>query len=259
MSRPKRTSEEVDVLLRTKNVKRVSTFVDSHKPITLLCKKHNHTWQATIANVSRYVYACPMCRLEHQVELGKKTGGRLLYTSEQIDKKLKAAKIERDSPFIGMGEKLTVTHTCGYSWTQRAYDLVARLYCPSCAKGFSRLTPEAYSAKVLKLHPSISLKSEFKGLNHEVDFYCRVHKRQFTTQSRNLIRGGGCPLCSKTNKLVDDESGSRLLKGREPQALAWLKANTSLKAKDIQTSNLPVIRYTFLGRQRRYLPGHAGG
>jgi hypothetical protein len=87
-----------------------------------------------------------------------------------------------------------------------------------------------------------------------VTFTCRVHKQDFTTSARNLIRGSGCPLCAKTHKLVSDESGSRLLRGREPQALAWIKANTKFKSRDIQTTKLPVFRYSFAGKQRRYYP-----
>jgi hypothetical protein len=171
-----------------------------------------------------------------------------------IDSTLKGANLKRLSSFEGIAQPIKVQHSCGHVWDQRTYDLLQRLYCPVCHLGVKRLTPEEYVQKIKVLHPNIKLKSTFQAMLKDITFKCLIHKREFTTIARNLIEGAGCPLCSKTHKIVDDESGSRMLRGREPQALAWLKANTKFKALDIQTKDLPVIRYTFAGKQRRYYP-----
>lgn len=254
MAGRKRTTEEVDSLLAAQGVLRVSTFIDSCSPVTLRCEKHAHTWTATIASVARCVVICPVCRKEHLAELGKKTKGRLQYSTSEIDTKLKSADLKRLSPFTGIGKHISVSHSCGHAWTQRAYDLLQRLYCPACQLGVIKLTPKQYAAKVKVLHPNIRVKTPFQSMLTDVTFRCVVHKRDFTTNARNLIRGSGCPLCANTHKIIDDASGRRLLRGREPQALAWLIANTSLKAKDIITKSLPVLRYYFAGKQRRYYP-----
>jgi Zn finger protein HypA/HybF involved in hydrogenase expression len=254
MAGRKRTIEEVTALLSAQDVIIVSTFIDSHTPVTLRCEKHEHTWTATIANVARYAVICPVCRKEHLSELGKKTKGRLRYSTSEIDARLNTADLKRISPFTGIGQPISVSHSCGHAWSQRAYDLLQRLYCPSCQLGVVKLTPKQYTTKVKSLHPNIRLKTPFQSMLTDVTFRCSLHKRDFTTIARNLIRGAGCPLCANTHKIIDDASGRRLLRGREPQALAWLLANTSLKAKDIQTKDLPVLRYSFAGKQRRYYP-----
>ena len=105
--------------------------------------------------------------------------------------------------YTGARNKISVEcKKCSYRWEATPTNLLRGRGCPKCAlesKSLKRRKSESQFIEELKsINSSITLLSEYKNTNTKVLVKCRICNHRWDVLPSALLRGNGCPVCSRT-------------------------------------------------------------
>ena len=118
------TEEEVNNRLIDKNIKRISTYINSSNKMIWLCLKCNMEWKTSFNSINAG-HGCPNCNSTN-------------LNNEEVDKRLINRKIKRVSNYINNYSSMVwLCDKCNYSWETAAGDILRSnrpTGCPKCCK-----------------------------------------------------------------------------------------------------------------------------
>lgn len=95
---------------------------------------------------------------------------------------------------------------CGFVWSPSANSLLQGNGCRRCASIASgkkkRKTEQVFLSEMAVINPSIRILSPYNTTNTYVLCECRNCKHQWESLPSNLIKGKGCPICSREKNAI---------------------------------------------------------
>ena len=86
-----------------------------------------------------------------------------------------------------------------YEWEVKPNDLLKGYGCPKCS-GLIKLTHEEFVNKMKQVNFNIEVLGEYINSRTKIKVRCRVDGYEWSASPNNLLRGYGCPKCSKKIK-----------------------------------------------------------
>lgn len=95
---------------------------------------------------------------------------------------------------------------CGNEWGARPDGILRGSGCPKCAMqkvhDLQRLTESAFLKRVKLVNPNIEVLDKYVNYATTMNCYCKLHKINFTSLARTLIRGTyACPMCQREGSI----------------------------------------------------------
>lgn len=95
--------------------------------------------------------------------------------------------------------------THNYTWDTRMSDLLYGRVCPICLGKRLKVTTETLKAKVMSMHPYVTVLGEYIDNRHRVRCLCRIHNHEWNPLASALLQGQGCPICHGTFKKTQEQ------------------------------------------------------
>lgn len=143
---------------------------------------------------------------------------------------------------------------CDNKWESRSGRVVYR-GCPTCSSARigsnSRKTPAEFKKQMKEVNPEITVVTPYvSAFTHITARHTCGHEWQVTPA--NLQKGRGCPACKNSLKL--STVLGEYVRGYEPQAIELIVKSKLAKARDLQVTAIPYVKYRFKGGWHRYHP-----
>ena len=94
---------------------------------------------------------------------------------------------------------------CGYEWSPWPNNMLRGERCPSCTN-IKRRSKEEFVSELAITNPGIVLIGSFSNVSTKAQFKCEKCGHEWMTLPSTLLRGHGCPICSR--KLMGTEMKS---------------------------------------------------
>ncbi len=176
----KYTKNSINRKLVPRGIELIGECVGNTTKTTFRCNA-GHEWvadQGSVVNGN----GCPHC------------SKRFPHTKDSINLILKERKIELIADYKGSLIKTTFQCPVGHQWLVTPDSVLRGHNCPYCT-GNARLTKDLVNARLS--YKQILLIGEYNGNITKTLFQC-MHNHQWETRPTTLLRGGGCPKCSKS-------------------------------------------------------------
>lgn len=112
------------------------------------------------------------------------------------------------------GANTKILHRCkidGYEWYATPSNILKCIGCPKCS-GKNKKTQNEYVIEVAKVNPNIEVLGEYVNNNIKILHRCTIDNYEWMASPHNILRGRGCPRCSKKEAYDSDEYASRVAK-----------------------------------------------
>ncbi len=128
-------------------------------------------------------------------------------TTEEFQTKLAGinSTIKIVGDYTGSWNKIACEcSVCGYPWETAANNLLQGHGCPNCARMRNaqkyRKNPEEFKKEIKKVHPEITLLSDYMNSKTKITCECSICGYTWHTLPTTLKKGAGCPNCSKRKR-----------------------------------------------------------
>lgn len=142
---------------------------------------------------------------------------------------------------------------CDNTWTSKA-GRVVNFGCPKC----SQATVDRGTKTHVQFARELKQRSpDIKALEKYTSSFTHIQAKHtcghiWSVTPANLMKGRGCPKCK--NRMRLSAIKGEYVRGYEPQAIEWIVKNKLAKAKDLQVTGIPYIKYKYSGKWHRYHP-----
>lgn len=156
--------------------------------------------------------------------------------------------------YIRSTEKVCIKHNkCGYEWDVYPGNILNKnTRCPRCA-GNAKLTHSDFLSRVKHVHDdSIEVLSTYKGQLKKVDLQHECGYRWSATPN-NILRGKGCPKCSGSMKLTQEQIDCRmseLFEGEYKFLEPYINSDTAIMCKHSCGHTWKVRPYNLFGGRK---------
>lgn len=186
----KHTPEEVDLILKTLNILRLSKYVSYNMNMSCKCLIDGYEWPCSLSNLlnKTKINTCPRC------------SGYARITNEIIDERLVGRNIIRIDNYVDVGT--TIKFKCQLDnrvWESTVNNIFNGQGCPACS-GKEKLNNDIVDERIkgrkllrisdyINNEEHITWKCLKDGCNHE-----------FPASFGNISNGRGCPICRNKNE-----------------------------------------------------------
>lgn len=188
----KKTSDQIDVLLLDRPLKRVGNYMGYDTRIAWKCLECNGEWLATPNNVITKNSGCPKCEL---VAAGKRKSAN---SYNRVNHILQEAGLELLDPYTRVIDKHHVKcNTCDYVWEVRLNDIVNNhRRCPSCA-GVAKLTNVVVDLRLKETNRLVTREGDIINATTKTAWRCNHGHTWTATPDSVLNLKSGCPVCGR--------------------------------------------------------------
>lgn len=178
------------------NIEVIGTYVRSKDHIKCRCKIHNCDWEPLACDVSTGKGTCPQCLSEQQSKKFRKSNEQFLDELYQIN-----PNIEPLEEYRGRHAKIKCRcKVCGHEWDVVPGSILNGHQCPACANRMVKPL-EQITAELEAISPNIEIiGGMYENSKSKLRCRCRVDGYEWTSNSTRLLRGDGCPRCSKNER-----------------------------------------------------------
>ena len=183
------------------NIEVLGKYVNNKTKILVKCKIDNYEWLPLPDKLLRG-HGCSRC---HGVEK---------YNEERFRETLKQIKptITIIGKYIDYNTRILLKCKIDeYEWKTTPSKIInsKSMGCPCCNKK-ERYTTESFKEKLIKINPDIELISEFKNMKIKAKFKCKIDEYEWMVSPGSLLRGIGCPRCSKKERYTIESFKEKL-------------------------------------------------
>ena len=175
----------------------IGKYQGTSKTIKVKCSTCGRIWSPVVSNLINNASHCPNCSRSKVYE-------KLRMSNDEFIKKLSAVSesIEPLENYNGSDNRIRVRcKVCGYEWSPRAIDLLTGRGCKKCKYRIlaekQRRTPEQFKQEMQNINPDITIIGKYTKANDPVDVLCKKCGKTWSPHASSLLRGTGCPSCSK--------------------------------------------------------------
>lgn len=166
----------------------IGEYVDAKTPIHCKCSICNHEWYPFPGNILKG-QGCPECG-------NKSKSKKLSKSKEDVENKL-PDNIELIN-YIRSGEKaLFRCKVCSHEWFAIPSNVINKQSgCPKCSGRIK--TDKEFKKELLKINPNITVLENYKTAITKLKCSCNKCGNTWEADPHHLLRGQGCPKCSKS-------------------------------------------------------------
>lgn len=188
----KTTSEYIEELKNiTDDIILIDEYVNAKTPVTHYCKRHDVYWKTAPTRVLQGC-GCPECSKEKIANALKKT--TLEYTNELEEKNKHIIPLEE---YINVSTPiLHKCLVCQFEWKAKPFNILQNNDCPNCS-GIQKKTTEIYKEELKEVNPNVIPLEDYIGAREPIKHLCLIHNFEWVTSPTCILRGCGCPECSK--------------------------------------------------------------
>ena len=206
------------------NIKVLSEYIGSAKPLRVQCTIDNHEWTTTYSNIVCYKRGCPKCAQNAP------------YTQEEFVAKMLEIhpNIEVIGTYTNANKKVRLKCKIdGFEWEATPNSLFSlQCGCPKCA-GNAKYTTKSFIQAMKKISPNIEIKGEYKDNKTKIACKCKICGWEWEATPNNLLRKRNCPKCNHAVTMTNEEFLEKLKKVNsfvEPQEI-YINYDTKIKIK----------------------------
>ena len=182
-----------DMSIRNPNVTITGSFTKVRNKIDCQCNICGHSWSPR-ADALRRGTSCPACARNKQ----RKSHEAFI---EEIYQLLPSIRITEK--YTAQTNKVKcLCSVCHTQWEAYPSNLLKGHGCPICgqqkARDSHRRTQEQFEQEVEKLNPNVIITEKYISRNQPIGCRCKICGHQWRPFGSNLLKGHGCPNCSKT-------------------------------------------------------------
>ena len=175
-------------------------YLGTNKTIKVKCQICGQTWTPVVNNLINNTSHCPNCSR-------KAVNDKMRMSNDEFLKRLSdvSSSIEPLEEYTGANNKINVRcKICGYEWSPRAIDLLTGRGCRKCKYRIltekMRRSPEQFRKEMQEINPNITIIGEYTRANDPIEVSCKLCGKIWSPHASSLLRGTGCPRCSKKKK-----------------------------------------------------------
>jgi len=213
----------IDEKLINRNIKRVGNYINNKTKIDFQCliENCNHVWKTTIKSILNMKTGCPKC------------AGVVKMTNKDIDNKLFILNIKKNDSYINMITSINfqcLIESCNYIWRTSPNNIINNgSRCPKCSNR-CRYTNEIVDSKLLP--KNIKRLDNYFNNKIPIRFQCLIDNYIWKTSLGSILHmGSGCPKCSNTAKLTNENIDIRLSNRNIKRIDNIINSSTSLNFK----------------------------
>ena len=171
-----------------------------------------------------------------------------------VDLKTRTSQIKVLTTYIGSTTNVKVKHTeCKHTWEITPANLLkGRINCPTCSNPHRMKTHKEFLTQLKEITADIVPLDRYTGRAIHINFKHKKCGHIWKATPNNLLMGTGCPACK--NKLKYSAIVDEYVRGYEPQAIEFIIKSKLAKAKDLQVSGIPYVKYVYREAEHRYHP-----
>lgn len=195
----RKTHEEFMTEMAVKNTKVtvLGTYVNKNTKVLVKCNTCGHEWMGNPGDLLTN-HGCSKCYNKRRWNNRAKTNERFI-----IDLANTNPNIEPLEKYVRSSVKIKFKcKACGYEFDSKPNNLLTGHGCPKCSlKGrVAKRTHSLDKVKELinKHHPNIEIIStEYRNNKTPIKFRCKDCGNEWSSRPDQMIRGEGCPICSR--------------------------------------------------------------
>ncbi len=176
----------------------IGTYRNSNTPVRCRCHNCGNVWNPLPSTIMGGG-GCPECG--KKISIAKRTKSKQQFIAE-LDKFNPMYEVlgeyKNNSSPIKCRCKI-----CGNEWNPRPTTLLRGGGCPKCASAHSALVrlkdSKTFLEELASINGNISVLDEYKGNKTRLTCKCSVCGNEWKALPINLLRGNGCPSCSKSS------------------------------------------------------------
>lgn len=179
-----------------------AVYVDRRTEICITCPVHGDFWQD--AGSHMYGRGCPKCG-------DSRKGGKLSYSNQLIDEKLKDKNFQRIGNLVNGSTPLLwkcKISTCEFEWKTSPRNIFNRNSgCPKCS-GKARITDEDIDEILASENRKIKrIGNKIDGMSSKIEWFCLVCEKPFKAAPSHIIyMKTGCTRCKLSHGEIKIEN-----------------------------------------------------
>lgn len=181
-------------------------YATGHTKVWLGCRIHGY-FQIQASNLLHQGKGCKHC---NGIERGNKLRKSQSQFVQELNKLPKKYNLEKLN-YTGAHQKVTIGCIIHGYFQIKPSHLLRGHDCKKCnleKLKIRKLTnPLDFIELAKKLHPTLNFdNTNYTRASSKVEYYCNIHKKNFTARASSLLRGSGCPMCSesKGEKIISE-------------------------------------------------------
>jgi very-short-patch-repair endonuclease len=187
------TSSDFDIFLKSKNIKCLDVFNNSHHKIRLQCLKETceYVWKTTVSSFKyRKDASCPKCSKKAKL------------TNKDVDLRILDKKLKRLDDYVSGKKKINFQCLiCKYVWLAKPETILGKKSgCPNCSQKV-KLNNDTFDEKIY--NRKIKRLDDYVNAYTKINFKCLNDNCEYEWSARPgsiLHKYCGCPICNKSNK-----------------------------------------------------------
>lgn len=198
----RKTSEEFERELNkvSPSIMPLDRYVNSATKILVKCLKCDTCWKVTPNNLLRGS-GCPECKRKNMT----KTHEEFMRDMEKKNPNIRVLGRYVD----GKTQIMVECETCHYKWKAKPERLLMGKGCQKCAGTLKKQHSEFVEELKLK-RPNMVVLSEYQSSSTKVSFKCCICGRVWDATPNSVLRGTGCPNCSRQNQGIKSRKTERV-------------------------------------------------
>ena len=176
----------------TNKIEVLGKYINSATKLLCRCRECNNEWFA-YPNILLSGGGCPKCKIKEAHNKTRKTYDCFIRELNDIN-----PNIEVLDRYKGALSNITCKcRECNYVWETKPNSLLSsKTGCPRCHGSYKR-THEEFMDEMLIINPKIKVLGRFTKVHDNLLCECVDCRTQWMAMPLNLLRGTGCPCCSK--------------------------------------------------------------
>lgn len=189
-----------EIMQANPDIEIIGKYQGTNQTIKVKCSKCGKTWNPVVDNLIRNASHCPSCSRKAVYEKLRMSNDEFIRRLSEV-----TSSIEPLEKYSGANNRILVRcKNCGYEWSPRAIELLTGNGCRKCKyKNLAekkRRTPEQFVEKMKDINPNILIVGQYTKANDPIEVKCMDCGRVWSPHASSLLRGTGCPSCSKKRK-----------------------------------------------------------
>ena len=186
------TNEFIERLsLEKPNIEVIGEYQNRRTKIQVKCKECGHEWLGNPGDLLSG-HGCPKCRYINNSKRSRMSHEVFIERLNQINPNI--CVLDR---YVTSQQALAVRcELCQYEWMVKPNTLLNRIGCANCA-GLKKKTTNEFIEALRKINPTIEVLEEYAGNRSRVKVKCQICGHIWTPTGKALLKGNGCPQCSK--------------------------------------------------------------
>lgn len=215
----KKTTEEIDLLVESRPLRRVGEYVNYDTKIEWSCTICFHTWSASPGSIISLGSGCPVCGQERAGRA--KSAGQL----DRVMATLTTKGITLVSPYTRIKDRHDLRcDVCGFEWRTTLNIIVNHNRgCARCS-GLVRLTNEDVDRRLYVAHGDKVIRvGDYVNATTKIEWRCDLDHVWKATPDSVLNFGSGCPLCNRVGVMTAAHFATRPERKSHPGTLYLVK------------------------------------